>query len=135
VRVPDDRIRELDALQQPAVTLGEERRGAVGSVYVQPDPVLGAEGADRAQIVVEAGARGTGGGDERERAPPGGPAALERRGEPVRADPLEPIDLQLDRRILSQAEDGRRPPDRVAEDRRGLLRQPCGFEGFTLPAR
>ena len=83
-----------------------------------PDPVLAAERADRAQVVVEAGAGGACQGHQGERAAAGGGTALERILEPVGPDSLELVDLELEHGVLPQPEDRRGPPDRVVRGRR-----------------
>ena len=137
VGVPDDRVAELDAVEQAAVALREQRRGAVSGVDVQPDPVLAAERADRAQVVVEAGAGGACEGDQRERAAAGGRTALERILEPVGPDPLELVDLELEHRVLAEPEDRRGPPDRVVRGRRreqGEVGRGAGAPGLRSDA-
>ena len=97
VRVPDDRVRELDACEQMAVMLGEQRRAAVRCVDVEPDAVFGAERADPAQVVVQArcssqAATATSAIGRR----PAAAHAVEGVGQPRRVDALEPVDVQRD---------------------------------------
>ncbi len=123
VRVPDDRVGVLDAGQQAGVALGDQRRGAVRGVDVQPHAALAAELADRGQVVVQAGARRAGGRDERDRAPAGRARALQGVVDALRADALQVVGLELDHGVLAEAEDRGGPLDRVVRRGRHEQRQ------------
>ena len=66
VRVDDEAVGELDAVEEAADAGGGERRSAVGAVDVEPDPALGAHRGDARQVVHEARVRRPGGGHDRE---------------------------------------------------------------------
>ena len=91
----------------------QQRRGAVRAIGVQPNPVLAAEAPDRVEIVVQAGARRAGRGDERHRAATAGMRTGECRVEILGDDALEAVGVKRDESVLAEAEDADGACDRV----------------------
>jgi hypothetical protein len=63
VRLDDEAVRELDAVEQATDAGGGERRPAVRAVHVQPHPVLGTCGGHARQVVHQPRVRRAGGGN------------------------------------------------------------------------
>jgi len=67
VRVPDQRIRQLDAVQPPPVTWAEKRACAVRTVDVEPKAVVPADPGNLAQRIEDTGRCAAGIGHQGER--------------------------------------------------------------------
>ncbi len=90
------------------------------AVHVEPEAVLPAEGADRLEVVVEAGPGRACGGHHRDRPPAGGAGALERLRQALRPDPLQLVGVHRHERVRPEPRDAHAARHRVV---RGGWRQ------------
>jgi len=97
----------------------------VRGIHVEPNAVLTAEGADRLEVVVQAGAGGARRRHERHRAHPGTLRGGERCLEPLRHDALVLIHIQRKERSLAKPQHGHAALDRVMGGLRREHRQPA----------
>jgi len=113
VGVPNKRIRSFQAAEKGAVLGRQQGSGPVGPVDVKPKPGGGRPIGRLFEVVIAAGGRRAGVGDEGERSPaalPGlGQGRLETGGGHVEFF----VDIDGNDRLLAQPHDRGRPPDGV----------------------
>ena len=124
VRVPDDGVRLVDAGEQAAVTLGEQRRGAVGPSTCNHSRARGRTRRSRAGRR-EAGAGPQARRHEGDRPPAGSRARSSARPAPP-ARSAELVGLQLHDRVLAEAGDRDARGHRVVRRRGGEHGQVAG---------